>query len=88
MDYSVFLLSAVREHQRRGADLRTATVEALAGTINAAAAVMIGVFTSFAPAGPLPVREMGVILAVGVLLDAVFVRLVLQPVLLLMLRAR
>jgi putative drug exporter of the RND superfamily len=85
MDYSVFLLSSVREHRERGDDARTATVEALAGTgrvINAAAVVMIGVFTSFALAGSLPVKEMGVILAVGVLLDAVLVRLVLQPVVL------
>jgi putative drug exporter of the RND superfamily len=43
---------------------------------------MIGVFASFALAGPLPVKEMGVILAVGVLLDTVLVRLVLQPVIL------
>jgi RND superfamily putative drug exporter len=85
MDYSVFLLSSVREHRERGDDARTATVEALAGTgrvINAAAVVMIGVFISFALAGSLPVKEMGVILAVGVLLDAVLVRLVLQPVVL------
>jgi putative drug exporter of the RND superfamily len=91
MDYSVFLLSAFREHRRRGDDVRAATVEALAGTgriINAAAAVMIGVFASFALAGPLPVKEMGVILAVGVLLDTVLVRLVLQPVILRLLGGR
>jgi RND superfamily putative drug exporter len=91
MDYSVFLLSSVREHRERGDDARTATVEALAGTgrvINAAAVVMIGVFTSFALAGSLPVKEMGVILAVGVLLDAVLVRLVLQPIVLRLLAGR
>jgi RND superfamily putative drug exporter len=91
MDYSIFLLSAVREHRRRGADARAATVEALAETgriINAAAALMIGVFASFALAGPLPVKEMGVVLAVGVLLDTVLVRLVLQPVILRLLDAR
>lgn len=51
MDYSIFLLSAVREHRRRGETARAATVEALAETgriINAAAALMIGVFASFA----------------------------------------
>jgi uncharacterized membrane protein YdfJ with MMPL/SSD domain len=91
MDYSIFLLSAVREHRRRGDDARTATVEALAGTgriINAAAALMIGVFASFALAGPLPVKEMGVVLAVGVLLDTLLVRLVLQPVILRLFGAR
>jgi len=81
----------VQERRCGGGDARTATVEALAGTgriISAAAVVMIGVFTSFAVAGPLPVKEMGVILAVGVLLDAVLVRLVLQPVVLRLLGAR
>src|SRR5262249_26365348 len=85
MDYSVFLLSSVREHRERGADARTATVETLAGTkrmINAAAVVMIGVFASFALAGSLPMKQMGVFLAGGVLLDAVLARLVLQPVVL------
>ena len=43
---------------------------------------MIVVFMSFALAGQLPLKEMGLILAVGVLLDAVFVRLMLQPVVL------
>jgi RND superfamily putative drug exporter len=43
---------------------------------------MIVVFLSFALAGQLPLKEMGLILAVGVLLDAVFVRLMLQPVVL------
>jgi putative drug exporter of the RND superfamily len=46
------------------------------------------VFASFALAGPLPVKEMGVVLAVGVLLDTVLVRLVLQPVILRLLDAR
>jgi RND superfamily putative drug exporter len=85
MDYSVFLLSTVRERRLEGAGPREAAVEALAATgrtINAAGAVMVGVFLSFALAGPLPVKEMGVILAVGVLLDTALVRLVLVPVVL------
>jgi RND superfamily putative drug exporter len=48
--------------------------------INAAAAVMVAVFMTFALAGPLPPKEMGFILAVAVLLDATLVRLLLQPV--------
>ena len=50
--------------------------------IFAAAAVMVAVFFTFALSGPLPPKEMGVILGVAVLLDAVLVRLVLVPVLL------
>ena len=48
----------------------------------AAGAVMAAVFFTFALSGPLPPREMGVILGVAVLLDAALVRLVLVPVLL------
>jgi RND superfamily putative drug exporter len=40
------------------------------------------VFFTFALSGPLPPKEMGVILGVAVLLDAFLVRLVLLPVLL------
>jgi RND superfamily putative drug exporter len=48
----------------------------------AAAAVMVAVFFTFALSGPLPPKEMGVILGIAVLLDALLVRLLLVPVLL------
>ena len=48
----------------------------------AAAAVMVAVFFTFALSGPLPPKEMGVILGIAVLLDAALVRLLLVPVLL------
>ena len=50
--------------------------------IFAAAAVMVAVFFTFALSGPLPPKEMGIILGVAVLLDAALVRLLLLPVLL------
>ena len=50
--------------------------------IFAAAAVMVAVFFTFAISGPLPPKEMGVILGVAVLLDALLIRLVLMPVML------
>ena len=56
--------------------------------INAAAAVMVVVFMTFALAGPIPPKEMGLILAVAVLLDATLVRLLLQPVVLRLLGPR
>ena len=46
-----------------------------------AGAVMVAVFFSFALADPLPPKEMGIILGVAVLLDAVLIRLILLPVL-------
>jgi RND superfamily putative drug exporter len=42
----------------------------------------VAVFFTFALSGPLPPKEMGVVLGVAVLLDAALVRLVLLPVLL------
>ena len=48
----------------------------------AAAAVMVAVFFTFALSGPLPPKEMGIILGIAVLLDAMLVRLVLIPTLL------
>jgi RND superfamily putative drug exporter len=91
MDYTVFLLATIKEAHDRGGDAREAVVEGLAGTgrvINAAAAVMVVVFMTFALAGPLPPKEMGFILAVAVLLDATLVRLLLQPVVLRLLGPR
>lgn len=85
MDYTVFLLATIKEAYVRTGDARAATIEGLARTgrvINAAAAVMVVVFMTFALAGPLPPKEMGFILAVAVLLDATLVRLLLQPVVL------
>ncbi|MEI4747356.1 MMPL family transporter [Rhodococcus erythropolis] len=85
MDYTVFLLSSAKEHYERTGDPETAHIDGLAHSgrvIAAAAAVMVAVFFTFALADPLPPKEMGIILGVAVLLDAVLVRLVLLPVLL------
>ena len=84
MDYTVFLLASAKEHWDRTHDPRAAAVGGLADSgrvIFAAAAVMVAVFFTFALSGPLPPKEMGVILGVSVLLDAMLVRLVLLPAL-------
>jgi RND superfamily putative drug exporter len=91
MDYTVFLLATAKEAYDRTGSARDAVVDGLARTgrvINAAAAVMVVVFMTFALAGPLPPKEMGFILAVAVLLDATLVRLLLQPVVLRLLGPR
>ncbi len=83
MDYTVFLLSSAREHWEESGDAREAMVGGLAHSgrvILAAGAVMVAVFFTFALSGPLPPKEMGVILGVAVLLDAFLVRLTLLPV--------
>ncbi len=85
MDYTVFLLASAKEHWERSNDAREAMVGGLAHSgrvIFAAAGVMVAVFFTFALSGPLPPKEMGVVLGVAVLLDAALVRLLLLPVLL------
>jgi RND superfamily putative drug exporter len=85
MDYTVFLLSSAKEHWDRSRDAREAAIGGLAHSgrvILAAAAVMVAVFFTFALSGPLPPKEMGIILGVAVLVDALLVRLLLVPVLL------
>ncbi len=82
MDYTVFLLATAREEFERTGDAREALVEGLARSgrvINAAGAVMVVVFFTFALSGPLAPKEMGVILGVAVLLDTLLVRLLLLP---------
>ena len=66
-------------------DAREAMVGGVAHSgrvIFAAAGVMVAVFFTFALSGPLPPKEMGVILGIAVLLDAFLVRLLLVPVIL------
>ena len=85
MDYTVFLLSSAKEHWDRTHDPKEAMVGGVAHSgrvIFAAGAVMVAVFFTFALSGPLPPKEMGIILGVAVLLDAALVRLLLLPVLL------
>ena len=85
MDYTVFLLASAKEHFERSGDPKDAMVGSLAHSgrvIFAAGAVMVAVFFTFALSGPIPPKEMGVVLGVAVLLDAFLVRLVLLPVML------
>ncbi|OJU86042.1 MAG: hypothetical protein BGO11_04180, partial [Solirubrobacterales bacterium 70-9] len=83
MDYTVFLLSSAREHWEASGDPKQAMIGGLAPSgrvILAAGAVMVAVFFTFALSGPLPPKEMGMILGIAVLLDAFLVRLLLLPV--------
>ena len=91
MDYTVFLLSSAKEHWDLTHDAREAMVGGVAHSgrvIFAAGAVMVAVFFTFALSGPLPPKEMGIILGVAVLLDAMLVRLLLVPVLLRLMGSR
>ncbi len=85
MDYTLFLLSAAREHYDLTGDPQHAMRMALRTSgrvVVAAAGVMVAVFLTFALSGPLAPKEMGIILAVAVFLDALCIRLILLPVVL------
>jgi RND superfamily putative drug exporter len=85
MDYTLFLLSSAKEHYETSADPKHAMVSAVTFSgrvVVAAAMIMVAVFLTFALSGPLAPKEMGVILAVAVFLDAMLVRMLLLPVVL------
>ncbi|MHB8246681.1 MAG: MMPL family transporter [Acidimicrobiales bacterium] len=85
MDYTLFLLSAAKEHYETHASPEHALVGSMRTSgrvVVSAAAVMVAVFLTFALSGPLAPKEMGVILAVAVAVDAIAVRLLLLPVIL------
>jgi len=82
MDYHVLILSRVREGVDRGLSTDEAVrqgISATAGTVTSAAVVMVAVFSIFATLSIIDMKEMGVGLAVAVLLDATIVRGVLLP---------
>ena len=82
MDYEVFLLTRIRERYLAGAGNERAVAEGLAASarvITAAALIMAAVFGAFVIAGAPSVKEIGLGLAVAILLDATIVRLVIVP---------
>jgi uncharacterized membrane protein YdfJ with MMPL/SSD domain len=82
MDYHVFILSRIREAFDRGMKTEDAVahgIRATAGTVTSAAIVMVAVFAIFATLSALDFKQMGVGLAVAILIDATIVRAVLLP---------
>jgi RND superfamily putative drug exporter len=82
MDYQLFLLAAIRERYEATGDTRRAIGEGIARTgrpITNAALIMIIVFIAFGITGPIPPTELGLTLAMAVLLDATVVRVLLVP---------
>jgi uncharacterized membrane protein YdfJ with MMPL/SSD domain len=82
MDYHVFVLSRVKELVDRGASTDEALergIASTAGVVTSAAVVMVGVFGIFGTLSFMFFKQMGVGLAVAVLLDATIVRGVLLP---------
>ena len=82
MDYHVFIVSRIKELHDEGLPTSEAVARGIgstAGTVTAAAAVMVAVFAIFAWLPMLDIKQMGVGLSVAVLLDATVIRGILLP---------
>ncbi len=82
MDYEVFLISRIYELYEETGDNDQATLEGLVSTsriITSAALIMIVVTGAFAFTDILPVKQMGLGVALAIFLDATIIRLMLVP---------
>jgi len=82
MDYEVFLITRIQEEYLKSGDNRTAVRNGLAATgktITAAALIMILVFGAFILGGIRVIKEFGLGLAGGILVDAVIIRMAVVP---------
>jgi RND superfamily putative drug exporter len=82
MDYHVFIISRIREAVDGGMRTDEAVrhgIKSTAGVVTSAAVVMVAVFAIFGSLRMVEFKQMGVGLAVAVLLDATLVRAVLLP---------
>lgn len=82
MDYEVFLVSRIREHYLKTENTRQAVILGMRDSgpaVVAAALIMMAVFSGFIFASDAIVKSMGLVLASGILFDAILVRLILVP---------
>jgi uncharacterized membrane protein YdfJ with MMPL/SSD domain len=82
MDYHVFILSRIREGYDGGLDSAEAVahgIKTTAGVVTSAAAIMVAVFSIFATLSAIEFKQVGIGLAMAVLIDATIVRGVLLP---------
>jgi putative drug exporter of the RND superfamily len=82
MDYHVFILTRIREGFDRGrptVDAVSHGIKSTAGVVTSAAVVGLSVFAIFATLSLLIFKELGIGLAVAVLIDATIIRGVLLP---------
>ncbi|MFI5758416.1 MMPL family transporter [Streptomyces sp. NPDC051569] len=82
MDYHVFVVSRIKEGHDRGLSTRDAIargISSTAGVVTSAAVIMVGVFAIFGTLSVVSMKQIGVGLAVAVLIDATVIRGVLLP---------
>ena len=82
MDYQVFLVSRMHENHAHGAAPRDAVVTGFrqaAPVVIAAACIMFAVFAGFVPEGDATLKPIAFALALGILFDAVVIRMIAMP---------
>jgi uncharacterized membrane protein YdfJ with MMPL/SSD domain len=82
MDYHVFILSRIKELRDGGLSTEEAVsrgIRRTAGTVTSAAIIMVAVFAIFGTLHLIMMKQMGVGLAIAVLIDATVIRGVLLP---------
>jgi uncharacterized membrane protein YdfJ with MMPL/SSD domain len=82
MDYHVFIISRIREAFDRGMSTEDAVahgIKSTASVVTSAAIVMVAVFAIFATLSSIIFKQLGVGLAVAILIDATLVRAILLP---------
>ncbi|MEK4626885.1 MMPL family transporter [Solibacillus sp. FSL R7-0682] len=82
MDYEVFLISRIQEEYLKGSSNTRATVDGLVSTskiITSAALIMIVITGAFAFTDVMPVKQIGIGIAIAVAIDATIIRLMLVP---------
>ena len=91
MDYQVFVLTRIRERFEQHRNVRTAVLEGTertAGVVSIAAVALVAALSGLILSGVSGLQQLGIGLAIGVLLDATVIRLVLLPGLMLALADR
>jgi RND superfamily putative drug exporter len=91
MDYHVLVISRIREAVDRGMGNDAAVahgIKTTAGVVTSAALVMVAVFGSFALSSDQMAKQIGLGLAVAILIDATIIRAVLLPATMKLLGAR
>ncbi len=82
MDYQVFLVSSMREsfvHGHKGTESVIHGYDQASRVVLAAAVIMVSVFAGFIFAPDIMIKQIGFALAVGILIDAIIVRMTLVP---------
>ena len=82
MDYHVFIISRIREAFDRGMSTEDAVahgIKSTASVVTSAAIVMVAVFAIFATLSSIIFKQLGIGLAVAILIDATLVRAILLP---------